>query len=128
MTKHACPTSEAAITFRSAAGCPEQLAPQQQFSICHRVCLYTASWLHSVDRHLSGAVKEHAKTEGEESSPPKEEDRGDWGQEVPGIGLRPKQPVHLYWAGDGHSQVLVIVSHLLREHHLKEPCICPANT
>lgn len=58
-----------------------------------------------------------------EHSPPEDEYRGDWREEVPQKAFRAQQPVHVHMAGDGHTQILVVWRHLLREHHLKVTCI-----
>ena len=59
------------------------------------------------------SIQQQKKPSEKECIPPQDEDGGDGGQEVPGKGLRPEQPVHLHGAGHDHTQVLVVVGHLL---------------
>ena len=70
--------------------------------------------LHSMQHQQQMSEKEYV--------PPQDEDGGDGGEEVPGKSLRSEQPVHLHGAGHSHTQVLVVVGHLLRKHHSKIAC------
>ncbi len=69
---------------------------------------------------MNGAAPRQGNYPGD--SPPEYEDGGDRGQEVPGVCLRPEQPVHLHGACGGHPQILIIAGDLLCEHHLKVSC------
>ena len=65
-------------------------------------------------------VQQHDWSTG--SSPPEDEHGGDGRKEVPQEGLKAQQPVHVHVTGNGHTQVLIVSSHLLSEHHLKVAC------